>query len=193
MYFRAFEDSDVDCIYRWMNDDSLKNLSVGLNRRISREEALIWVTTRKNHMPYEVWWAICSVENNEIIGYASLNNIHYINSVAETGSIVIGDRNYGDGMVWIETVLFMFEYAFDRLNLNRLYGVSLVGHKMSNLMGDLMFMAKEGVLRQAVYKNGRYYDLLYSGILRSEYYLHKEQGDYQIKEIIRRLRKLRHG
>lgn len=75
----------------------------------------------------------------------------------------IGD--YNDGFTWIETVRFMFEYAFETLKLNRLYGVSLVGHPMSNIIGDLMFMAKEGVLRQAIFKNGRFYDLLYNATL----------------------------
>lgn len=193
VYFRSLEESDSEYIYTWMNDDELKQLSVGLNRRISKEEAKEWVITRSKHNPYQVWWAICSIETDEIIGYASLTNIHYINSVAETGSILIGNPDYNDGFAWIETVKFMFEYAFERLNLNRLHGVSLVGHPMSNRIGDLMFMAKEGILRQAVFKNGRYYDLLCNAILRDEYFHHKENGDYEMKNIIRRLRKLRHG
>lgn len=193
VFFRSLEESDTDYIYRWFNDDNLKKLSVGLNRKISLEEAREWIAARKKHNPYQVWWAICSVETDEIIGYASLNNIHYINSVAETGSILIGNPDYNDGFAWIETVLFMFEYAFERLNLNRLYGVSLVGHPMSNRIGDLMFMAKEGILRQAVFKNGKYYDLLYNAILRDEYFYHKEIGDYEMKSIIKRLRNLRHG
>ena len=29
VYFRTFEEEDVDLIYKWMNDDELKKLSVG--------------------------------------------------------------------------------------------------------------------------------------------------------------------
>ena len=54
-----------------------------------------------------------------------------------------------------------------------------------------MFMQQEGVMRQAVYKNGRYYDLSCAAILRDEYFAHKEAGDYDMMKIIRRLRKLR--
>ena len=40
VYFRTFEENDADLIYQWMNDDELKKLSTGLNRRMCRDEAL---------------------------------------------------------------------------------------------------------------------------------------------------------
>ena len=193
VYFRAFEEEDAELIYKWMNDDELKKLSVGLNRRMCKEEALEWVKAHMCHQNYNVYWAICSKDSNKMIGYASLVGIHYINSSAETGAIMIGDPEYNDGMAWIETVLFMFEYAFERLNLHRVYGHSLVGHKISNAVEPLMYMQQEGVLRDAVFKNGKYYDLSCAAILRDEYFSHKEAGDYDIMNIIRRLKKIRKG
>jgi RimJ/RimL family protein N-acetyltransferase len=191
VYFRSFEDEDAELIYKWMNDDSLLELTVGLNRRLSKEEALEWVKARKNHHEYNVYWAVCSKTDDKMIGYASLVGIHYINSSAETGAIMIADPDYNDGTAWIETVLFMFEYAFERLNLHRVYGHSLVGHKISNTVEPLMFMQNEGILRDAAYKNGRYYDLSCAAILRDEYFAHKEAGDFEMISIIRRLRKIR--
>lgn len=191
VYFRAFEEEDAELIYKWMNDDELKELSVGLNRRMCKEEALEWVKARMHHHEYNVYWAICSKANDKMIGYASIVGIHYINSSAETGAVMIADPDYNDGTAWIESVLFMFEYAFERLNLHRLYGHSLVGHKISNMVEPLMFMQNEGVLREAAYKNGRYYDLSCAAILRDEYFAHKEAGDFEMLSVIRRLRKLR--
>ena len=81
--------------------------------------------------------------------------------------------------------------AFERLNLNRLYGKSILGHKSSNMVEELMFMPREGLLRQAAYKNGRFYDVSYAAILRDEYYAHKNAGDYEMPAIIRRLKQLR--
>ena len=193
VYFRAFEESDTMLIHQWKNDDELNNMTVGLNKKTCYEEDLEWVKSHMYHHPYSAYWAICSIETNKMIGWACLTNIHYINSLAETGAIVIGDSAYRDGFAWIETVLYMFEYAFERLGLNRLYGVSLLGHKMSNKMGPLMFMKTEGNLRQAVFKNGKFYDLHYSGILKDEYFQHKLAGDYEIINIIRRLKKIKNG
>ena len=111
VYFRAFEESDAPLIYQWTNDDELKKLSVGLNRRICMDEALDWVKARMRHDPYQAWWAICAKDTNKMIGYMSLNNIHYINRSAEFGGIVIGDNDYRDGYAWIESYLFIYGYA----------------------------------------------------------------------------------
>ena len=191
VYFRTFEEEDLDLFYKWLNDDELKKLSVGLNRKMSKEECLNWIRARKDHNPYQVWWAICSCDTGKCIGYACLVNIHYINSSAETGAILIGDPDYNDGSAWIESVYHMFEYAFENLGLNRVYGESLVGHPMSNRIGALMFMKTEGILRQAAYKNGQFYDLQLDAILKDEYFAHKAAGDYEMMSVIRRLRKLR--
>ena len=192
VYFRTFEEEDAELIYKWMNDDDLKKFSVGLNRRMSKEESKKWVLSRKEHNPYQVWWAICACETNKCIGYACLVNIHYINSSAETGAILIGDPDYNDGFAWIESVYHLFEYTFECLGLNRLYGESLVGHPVSNKIGALMFMKTEGVLRQAAYKNGRFYDLQCDAILKDEYFAHKAAGDYDIMNIIKRIRRLKY-
>lgn len=191
VYFRAFEPEDAASVHEWKNSDELNELTVGLNKKTTMEDDLRWINSIKDHHPYYAYWAICAKDTDRLIGYASLINIHYINSSAETGAIMIADPEFNDGTAWIETVLFLFEYAFERLNLNRVYGHSLIGHKISNLLEPLMFMQQEGVLRQAAYKNGRYYDVSYAGLLRNEYFAHKEAGDYDMMSIIRRLRNLR--
>ena len=191
VYFRAFEENDARLIHQWKNDDILNKMTVGLNKKTCYEEDLDWVKSHMYHHPYSAYWAICSIETNQMIGYACLTNIHYINSSAETGAVVIGAPEFRDGFAWIESVLYMFEYAFEKLGLNRLYGVSLMGHKMSNIIGDLMFMQTEGIHRQAAFKNGQFYDLQYNGILKKEYFEHKNLGDYEIRAIIRRLKNIR--
>ena len=193
VYFRAFEPEDAMMIHQWKNSDELNELTVGLNKKTTMDDDLRWLNSIKDHHPYYAYWAVCARETGKLIGYTSLTNIHYINSSAETGAIMIADPDYNDGTAWIESVLFLFEYAFERLNLNRVYGHSLLGHKISNMIEPLMFMQQEGILRQAAYKNGRYYDISCAGILRSEYFAHKEAGDYDMMKIIRRLRKIRKG
>ena len=189
VYFRSFEEDDAPLIYKWMNDDSLKTMSIGLNRRMCKDEALDWVKARMRHNPYQVWWAICAVDSDKMIGYMSLTDIHYINSSANFSGIVIGDKDYNDGFAWIESYLFIYEYAFERLGLNRVYGESIYEQKLSKTIGGIFFAQKEGILRQAAYKNGKYYDVIIGSLLRSEYLEHKENGDYEIMSIIRRFRK----
>lgn len=187
VYFRAFEEEDVPSLYQWMNDDELKQLSVGLNKRVCREEVEEWIRARKRHNPYQAWFAICALESNEMIGYMCLTDIHYINSSAYFSGILIGDPNYRDGQAYIESYLFMFEYAFERLNLNRLYGSALADHKLSVTMAEVMYQKTEGVLRQSIFKNGKYHDEVVCAILKDEYYQHKENGDFEMSSILRRV------
>ena len=55
VFFRAFEEEDAELIYKWMNDQELKKLSLGLNRNMCKEEALDWVKSRMRHQDYSVF------------------------------------------------------------------------------------------------------------------------------------------
>ena len=57
-------------------------------------------------------------------------------------------------------------------------------------MRSVMFSKTEGVMRQAAFKNGRYYDVSISSILREEYFNHKANGDYEISNVLKRLTKI---
>lgn len=191
--FRDFEERDIEFVWKCKNDEELNKMIVGQFKPFTYEDAKKWVYGCMGEHDTFKFWAICTNdEQQRIIGWLSLSEIDRINQSVSTHSIVIGDTDYNDGITWIESVLFMLEYSFEKLKFNRVYGVSLVGHKMSNIIGNLMFMQTEGILRQAIFKNGQYYDLQYVGIIKDEYFSHKDAGDYEMKNIIRRLRKLRH-
>ena len=190
--FRDFEERDIDFLYRCKNDEKLNSLIVGQYHPFTYEEAVDWVHgCMGEHETYK-FWAICTNDDEKrIVGWAALSKIDKINQSAFTHSIVIGDPAYRDGFAWIETVLFLFEYSFERLGLNRVYGESLLGNLASNLVESLMFMTREGVFRQAAFKNGQFYDISYAAILKDEYFAHKEAGDYELPKLIRRLKQLR--
>ena len=190
--FRDFEVRDVDSIFKWKNDGELNKMIVGQFKPYTHEDALRWVQgCMGDHENYKFWAIATNDEEKRIVGWAAISNIDRINQSAETHSMVIADPDYHDGMSWLEAHLLMFEYVFETLKLNRLYGVSLVGHKDSNVMGNLLFMKTEGILREAVFKNDRFYDLKYDGILKKDYFEHKSAGDYSLKAILRRLKHFR--
>lgn len=192
VFFRDFEEKDVDAIYRWKNDEKLNSMIVGQWRPFTREEAAKWVHgCMGEHETYK-FWAICTNDDEKkIIGWTALSKIDRQNQSVYTHSIVIGDKNYQDGFAWIESVLFLFYYSFEKLGMNRVYGESILGNKASNLVESLMFMTREGLFRQAVFQNGRFFDISYAAILKDEYFQHKSAGDYEIPAVIRRLKKLR--
>lgn len=189
--FRDFEERDIDFIYRCKNDEKLNSMIVGQFKPFSREDAEKWVHgCMGEHDTFKFWAIATNDEEKRIVGWAALAEIDKTNQSCSTHSIVINDSDYNDGFAWLETVRFLLQYSFEELHLNRVYGVSIVGHKMSNRIGKLMFMPVEGIFRQACCKKGKFYDLQSIAILRDEYFSHKEAGDYDMMKIIRRLRKI---
>ena len=189
--FRTFEETDIDSFYHWRNDDELTKMSVGLSRKISKDEIAKWVRSKIPHNPYEVFWAICTNdEQQQLIGYVSLSKIHYVNSSAQFGGIMIGDPKYQGGVAWIQTYQFVLEYVFERLGLNRLGGRAITEHPQTITMMEALFFEKEGVERQAVFKNGRFYDIQVHSLLKNEYFQHKQNGEYEFSSILRRIAKL---
>ena len=187
VYFRTFEEEDLELIYKWMNDDELKKLSIGLNRRMSREECLNWIQARKNHNQYNYFWAICSLKTNQMIGYCSLNDVHYINRTAFMGGMIIGDQESANSFALFETMLFQLDFAFNSLNMHRVYESYMADHETSRLIASAFLYKLDGIFREHLFKNGIYHDEVFCSLLEDEYRSYKAQGLYEMKAISKRI------
>jgi ribosomal-protein-alanine N-acetyltransferase len=113
-----------------------------------------------------VLWAICF--DNRHIGNITLGNISVINRTAEF-SIIIGDKNFWKKNISYLVSLKLFEHAFLKLNINRIYcGMSSNNIGMINLAKKLK-MKKEGIKRKALFLNNKYVDIVEFGILKKEF------------------------
>ena len=187
--FREFQERDIDFIHQCKNDERLNRLTVGQSRPFSLDDAAKWVHgCMGEHKEYR-FWAICTNdEQQRIVGWVSLSKIDFSNSSACFHGIVIGDKDYNDGFAWIESYLFIMDYVFSVLCLNRLYGSSIIGNIDSNNAANVFLWTKEGVMRQAIYRNGLFYDVKMSSILREEYLSNLSKGEYELRPILRRVR-----
>ena len=186
--FRDFEERDIEFVYKCKNDEKLNSLIVGEYHPFTHEEAEKWVHGCMGEHDTFKFWAICTNDDEKrIIGWVSISNIDRINRSACHHGIVIADPAYQNGLAWIESCLFIREQVFETMKLNRLYGSCRVDHKLSMQIGPAMFSQREGTLREAVYKNGKFIDVAISAILAKDYFEHKANGDYEMPKIIRRL------
>lgn len=185
--FREFEERDIDFIYRCKNDDKLNEMIVGQYHPFTYEEAEKWVRgCMGEHETYKFWAVCTNNDEKRIVGWTGLSKIDKDNKSAFFYSIVIGDPKYRKGFAWIEIQQFVIDYAFRQLDLNRLEYSCLSEHHSSMSIGPVMFFQQEGLFRQAVYKNNRYYDVAYFGLLKDEYQQHYENGDYEFMSILER-------
>lgn len=108
--------------------------------------------------------AIFDKQNQLHIGNISLQQINWVDRQAEI-AFLLGEKAYWGKGTMHEVGLKMIEHAFKSLNLHRIHcGTSSANIGMQKLALKLG-MQQEGIRKDAIFNDGRYYDILEYGIL----------------------------
>lgn len=180
VYLRLMEPEDYVNTYRWRNDFAMQSSIGGPVRFISKEMERNWAQKVSLDNTNNLYLAICLIENDQMIGWYSINDIDYRNRKCYCGGVVIGEKQYRDGMAYTEAGDLAFHYIINELNMNRITGTCLREQVMSRAVMEASFWTLEGIAREAIFKNGRYHDICHYAILRSEYFEHLKNGDYEV-------------
>jgi len=166
VYLRPLEPSDAPRMVGWMNDPDVRR-TLGIARPLSEqsEQDFIDKVTRN---PNEVGFAIVARRDDRFIGTAGLMQIDWFARLAGFG-ISIGDTSRWGLGYGTETTRLVTDYAFDTLNLNRVwlhvYDINPAGIRVYERVG----YRREGLLRQGAYRDGAYRDVLAMAILREDW------------------------
>lgn len=185
--FRDFEERDIDFVYKCKNNHKINSMVVGKHRSFTMDDAAKWVRgCMGEHETYKFWAIATKDREQQIIGWVSLSEIDRVNRSLRHYSIVLGDSDYNDGFVMIEAMHFSLSYAFDVLDMHRVYGNCISAHKITpHLMYAFGFMM-EGVQRDAVFRNGRFYDVTDYAILLPEFESNRDKGLYDLDALTER-------
>lgn len=167
IYLRALELEDYDLTLKWHQDEEISALVVGPRYFISTEREKEWIRNAIFDNEKLVL-AICLKENDKHIGNVMLQDINYINRSAVV-PVLVGDKDEWNKGYATEARLLMIKYAFEERGLYR-----ITAHVIENNIGSIKMNEKcgfkvEGVMRQAIYKRGRFWDLYVMGVLRDEF------------------------
>lgn len=108
------------------------------------------------------------VADGQLIGHGGLYRRDEIAHTAEMG-IVIGERAYWGRGYGREAVRLLISYGFNLLNLRRIYLTVNGRNERAIRAYRAVGFVEEGRLRQHVWSNGDYDDLIYMGVLREEW------------------------
>lgn len=112
--------------------------------------------------------ALIEKSSSKHIGNIAIQNIDFINRHADI-SIVIGEQEYWGKGYAFEVYQKVFEHAFYALNLNKVYiGTSEKNISMQRV-AEKLGMKKDGVKREALYKNGQFNDIYEYSLLKKEF------------------------
>jgi diamine N-acetyltransferase len=166
---RAVEREDVKHFYEWVNDPEVtRGLALYLPMSTVEEEK--WFERVQARDPHEKPLAIEVREGDgwKLIGNCGVFDVEWVNRSAELG-IMIGKKSVWNQGYGTEVMTLLLKHCFETLNLNRVflhvYAENLRARRSYVKAG----FVEEGRLRQAVYKQGRYDDVMLMSVLASEW------------------------
>jgi diamine N-acetyltransferase len=83
--------------------------------------------------------------------------------------MLIGEKKFWGRGIGQEVTRLMVEYAFHRLNLNRVTLGVLAEHESAVRCYEKVGFKVEGRFRQELFRDGEYKDRLWMGLLRADY------------------------
>ena len=171
---RAMTREDLPRCVSWINDQELARY-MEFHRPVSLEQEQKWyeglLSSGDDVFAIETLAAengTAGFPRGEHIGSVGLHDVHPRYHHAMLG-IFIGNKGYWGRGYGSEAVRLMLQYAFEQLNLHRVYLRVFAYNKRAIRAYEKCGFEHEGVLREAGYKNGQYFDVLAMGILESEY------------------------
>ncbi|PYF98340.1 Protein N-acetyltransferase, RimJ/RimL family [Georgenia satyanarayanai] len=161
---RRLEREDLEALHAYKNDPDARSLLVGFSTGYSRTDLVDWLEYHRTRND-EVLFAIASVNNDECLGHVGLYEIDYRTRKAQFGILIgaPGARNKGWGTAISRTML---DFGFGELNLNKITGQYLTSNVRVRHMNLKLGFEDEGVLRDEVFRGGRYHDIGIMSVLR---------------------------
>jgi RimJ/RimL family protein N-acetyltransferase len=166
VYLRALEPDDYKTSIAWRKDDKIWSLLGGPKYFVSEEYERQWVIDTI-HQTKDIKLAICTVGENKYIGNAYLTNIDWINRKAES-HILIGDHDYWGHGYGTDAYSQLLDFAFNQRNLHRVQALVLEDNIASQKLHEKLGFVKEGILRDSVFKDGRYKSQIVYGLVKNQ-------------------------
>ena len=166
VYLRKFEATDIESLYRFKNDPTIRQLLVGFSMGISRAEILKWIEFHNGHAA-EFLRCIATVSDDQCIGHVGLYEIDHRAGQAGFGICLHPDWS-GQGIGKAMTNEIM-AYGFEELNLHRIHLTVLEENVPARRLYEKLGFMQEGILRESQYKKGQYLNEYAMSILRSEW------------------------
>ncbi|HEX2979803.1 MAG TPA: GNAT family protein [Anaerolineaceae bacterium] len=169
---RAPERSDLPRFVAWMNDPEV-NAGLLAVLPMSQAEEEAWFENMLKSVPAQHPLVIEALHADvwTPIGNCGFHDIDWRCRSAEIG-IWIGEKSFWNHGYGTQVMRMLLRHGFETLNLNRIMLCVFENNPRAIRCYEKVGFVHEGRLRQGMYKNGTYLDVLFMSILREEY----EQG-----------------
>ena len=162
---RELVESDAELTFHWRMSDRAKYLSGNPG---SIENQVVWIKSRPLN---EFNFVILENSSQKPVGMLSLTSIDKFNLNAESSRFLIGDEEQCKGLpIAAESMLLLYKFAFEVLELHRIYGYISSENIQMIKWQKYMGMKHEGILRDHIKSgNGTFVDAHLFGINKVEF------------------------
>jgi len=161
---RPLEQRDAEILFSWHRDEDVtETMDIDLP-----VDFMSIVEMASNRSRNSIGFMIEDNGAGKTIGIVKLNNINWVDRKAEYG-IMIGNMGYWSQGHGEEATRLLLSYAFDRLDLHRVYLDTYEYNNRAIRCYEKCGFKKEGCLRKGRYWRGGRHDIVIMSILQEEF------------------------
>jgi len=164
---RAIEESDLVQLMEWRNQPNLRKFFRETDEINLLKQKKWFDIVNAKHSVHKMF-AIIKLDTNELMGACGLCYIDSINRSADF-SIYLGyDNIYIDELYAIEAANLMKEYAFNILNIHRLWAEIYSIDKAKKVFFKSMNFKLDGEHRETYWYEGKWHSSLFYSLLSTD-------------------------
>jgi RimJ/RimL family protein N-acetyltransferase len=166
---RAYKREDMVLAQQYLNDAETKRfLMPGVPYQFTLEEENKWFENISSHSD-TYSFAVETIEESKYIGGCGVNMLDWKNSVATVG-IFIGDKNYLGKGYGTDAMKVLLKFIFEQMNINKVKLFVYSFNERAVKSYEKCGFVREGVLKQEIFRDGKYNDEYIMAILKDEYF-----------------------
>lgn len=169
---RALEREDLIVLHKWQNDEEIMRLARSFPDHVISKEALEAEFARelKGEDTGRRAYIIEEKSSNKPIGWATIRiqQFQRRNTTADVG-LALGDKIAWNKGYGTETAKLLLDEVFRQLNLHRAEWWTFSENNVSVQLAKKLGFKEEARLRDAVFFDNHYHDLVVLGLLKQEF------------------------
>lgn len=167
IYLRALEIDDYKLMHKWRANEKIKSHLAGNVFFVSSEREKQSIENKIFDDKTDLYLAICKKDDDQMIGYCSINKIDLRNLKAEWGGTLISPDYIGKGYGF-KSAKLMLRFLFDQYPIHKCNTSCLESHSGTIKLFEKLGFKKDGVLRDEVFKDGSFKNIALYSLLREE-------------------------
>lgn len=161
---RAIEEDDARVLMDLINDPEVENSVFGWSYPVSLSSQKKWISNITNDTVVRY---IIEV-GQEAVGVAIISSVDMKNRTSNMNIKLLKSAR-GRGIA-THALNLIIQYCFEELNMHCLTANVIERNEDSRKLWQKLGFNEDGILRQRIYKNGAYHNIVSYSLLKEEYY-----------------------